>query len=78
MPPMLKKRIFLKENILKKYKIFKKSEKERATPSYSEYLKIGMESQGEKLRKEKERKKERKRKQERKKERKKERNPTPL
>jgi hypothetical protein len=34
-----KKDIILKEEYLKKYKIFKKSEKKRAIPSYSEHFK---------------------------------------
>ena len=50
--PLTLKKNILKVEYLKKYKVFKKSEKKRAIPSYSEYLKIWMESLGEILRKE--------------------------
>ena len=47
-----KKDSILKVEYLKKFKILKKSEKNRTIPSYSEHLKIGTASLGENLRKE--------------------------
>ena len=44
------KKYTFKVECLKKYQIFKKSEKKRAIPSFYEIFQIGMESLGEKFR----------------------------